>query len=393
MNRHQTQPPLNRTIAGQASRRMSISSVVEPLEPRQFFSATACAVVPAPMDNRVGTDHEPVAFVEAQMMVSPPQAVHAILRAGPGGFVGILNRNSAPPESANDADSEEASAGTNANSTQGTAPSRTPPDDGRVVVVRIGGHDWPVALIGIGRNRGAALAEAPASGRPVVKDRPAAEIVLTRSSEVAAAESEGPLTPLSQNPAPISINLPTAAQGLQGRPSFRLGDISVVPSRIDAPGSLARPGSPQDRLALAAAWSTSQVFYSNGSVGGHAEVGIATAAAHVTSKSIDALATIGSTPILAGEVMYNFVHFNPSALLDDAIAGFVNESAAISVANPFSSAPNPSHRAWTVSAAVVGIDLIIMSCLYQRAKTDRAMKAKLTGSWGVEIDPCQPRLL
>jgi hypothetical protein len=144
---------------------------------------------------------------------------------------------------------------------------------------------------------------------------------------------------------------------------------------------------------LAGAWSRTPIFYSNGSIGEHAEVGIATAAAHVTSESIDALATIGSTPILAGEVMYNFVHFNPSALLDDAIAGFANESAAISVANPFSSAPNSSHRAWTVTAAVIGLDLIIMSCLYQRARTDRAMKAKLTGSWGVEIDPCQPRLL
>lgn len=89
-----------------------------------------------------------------------------------------------------------------------------------------------------------------------------------------------------------------------------------------------------------------------------------------SNKAADALSLIASPEGLADVASYNFVHFNPALLLNDAIAAFSEESAMLSFV------PAPTHstaRAWTITAGVIGFDLMLMGYCYHRSRRQKAM--------------------
>ena len=114
----------------------------------------------------------------------------------------------------------------------------------------------------------------------------------------------------------------------------------------------------------------------------------ATEIAVASNQAKDVLAIVANSQSIGGEVAYNFVHFNPADLLNDAIASFTAESASISPPTAESS----TARAWTVTAAVIGMDVLFMGYWYQKSRRDENSRRR-TQAWALTIDPCQRRLL
>lgn len=115
-----------------------------------------------------------------------------------------------------------------------------------------------------------------------------------------------------------------------------------------------------------------------------AAVGTAGSLMFASNKAADALAFVQSHEAEMGAVAYNFVHFNPAAMLDDAVAAFTAESSAIGAAR----APQPpsSMRAWTITGLVVGVDMILVTYWYQKTRREKAARRKRALAWGLEID-------
>jgi hypothetical protein len=96
--------------------------------------------------------------------------------------------------------------------------------------------------------------------------------------------------------------------------------------------------------------------------------GISQGIAYASNRAADALSLVASAEGVGGTVAYNFVHFNPALLLNDAIAAFTRESASLSaVQTPVQS----SARAWLVTGAVVAADLLLVGYWYQNRRQQK----------------------
>jgi hypothetical protein len=184
------------------------------------------------------------------------------------------------------------------------------------------------------------------------------------------SDDSGPaLTPLAQTP---------PARAASTLISVRREGLPVpAPIIVAAPiGSAASP--------VVAAMSHSGIYLGTVAMAEPAEVvltaspavaGVAVnGLASASNKAADALALIASPEDLAVAATYNFVHFNPSVLLNDAIAAFSQESASLSFV------PLPTHstaRAWSITVAVVGLDLLLLGYCYQKSRRQRLVAATL----------------
>jgi hypothetical protein len=125
---------------------------------------------------------------------------------------------------------------------------------------------------------------------------------------------------------------------------------------------------------------------------GGATAQFAVSVADASNKAADTLALIASADSVRGVVAYNFIHFNPAAMLNDAIASFTNESASLP---PAAVSAVSTGRAWAITAAVVGVDLLFVGYWYQKTKrenTARLKRMRLVG-WMPEMDSCPERLM
>ena len=187
------------------------------------------------------------------------------------------------------------------------------------------------------------------------------------------------LTPLAQTPSHRE-----AANAAHGS-AIPLPVTSVVAPPI-APTTVISANSPSHQPFLTTVISLPIEAFVAISPQTAVETGGAIAAA--SNKAVDVLAMVANPQTLGGEVAYNFVHFNPANLLNDAIASFTADSASISPA----SAPASSARAWTVTAAVIGMDVLFMGYWYQKSRREENSRRR-THAWALTIDPCQRRLL
>jgi hypothetical protein len=195
----------------------------------------------------------------------------------------------------------------------------------------------------------------------------------------------GPLTPLAQTPAAIVF----------ARAAFlSAGDLAVNVLPTSAPGSdpaTAAPSAPAAVLGTAVTVIPQEVASDAGrALAAPVVEGLALA----SGKASDALAFVASGPDAVGAVAFNFVHFNPAVMVNDAISSFANESIALAndVAAP-AVVRAPVSRAWTITAGVIAVDLLLMGYCFQRARRDAAQRRRRMQSWGIEIDPCPERLL
>lgn len=199
------------------------------------------------------------------------------------------------------------------------------------------------------------------------------------SDRVGSTAPSGPsVTPLAQTPTAMP-----ASAFLSGRSSG-----TSVPSPVTVPPPAATSGTslpsalPHAPIYLAplAMIHTSEVVVAAASV---TAVKAVDGLAYASNKAADALSLMASPEGLADVASYNFVHFNPSVLLNDAIAAFSQESASLSFV------PVPTHstaRAWTITAAVVGFDLLLMGYCYHKSRRQKAIAAVALAATGSTSD-------
>ena len=190
------------------------------------------------------------------------------------------------------------------------------------------------------------------------------------SDVVAGSGSSGPgVTPLAQTPA-HSASKPLS--GSVGRFGIPTPPVGVTPA-VSMPPT---PSHPEIHLGAVAVPQSSQVAY----IAMPAAAGkVADGLAYASNKAADALAMLAQSDPLGSATSYNFVHFNPSLLLNDALAAFSQESASLCfVAMPTHS----TARAWSVTAAVIGLDLLLIGYCYQRNRRQKTVVAALQSSAG-----------
>lgn len=184
-----------------------------------------------------------------------------------------------------------------------------------------------------------------------------------------SSDNAGPApTPLAQTP---------AAAGVTGNPMGGARQSIAVPN----PGAVISPAAPGMGAARVSLPSPAPSTYvGTVAMAMPAEVvlaartvtptGISEGLAYATNRAADALALVASPDGVAGTAAYNFVHFNPAVLLNDAIAAFTRESASLSVVQ----LPNHSaSRAWLVTGAVVAADLLLVGYWYQNRRRQKAV--------------------
>lgn len=182
-------------------------------------------------------------------------------------------------------------------------------------------------------------------------------------------DSSGPsLTPLAQTPASVRA---AASPTIAARESVGVPNPGPVIS--PAPTSVAanlHGGTSSPFLSVSGYGGTvAAVMPVEAVLAAHSAVpmpaGISQGIAYASNRAADALSLVASADGMAGTVAYNFVHFNPALLLNDAIATFARESASLSAVQP------PAHsnaRAWLVTGAVVAADLLLVGYWYQNRR-------------------------
>lgn len=182
-----------------------------------------------------------------------------------------------------------------------------------------------------------------------------------------SADAGPALTPLAQTPAgPAPMKTSGNVAGLQVPAVL---PIAAGSAGSQAPGRAATPHKTMYLGPVAMADPAEVVLAANPG----AAVGIADGLAYASNKAADALALIASPDDLAAGVTYNFVHFNPAILLNDAIAAFSRDSATLSLA------PVPVHstaHAWSITAAVIGVDLFLIGYCHQKSRRRKSIAAK-----------------
>ena len=190
---------------------------------------------------------------------------------------------------------------------------------------------------------------------------------------LAGTPDAGPaLTPLAQTPAgPAPIkSMSGGAERLEVPPVLPPPATSVAP---DAPIKIAPPHTAMYLGGVAMADPAEVVL----AAAPTSVVGIADGLSYATNKAADALALVASPDGSSAAATYNFVHFNPANLLNDAIGAFSLDSATLSLV------PAPIHstaHAWSVTIAVIGVDLFLIGYCYQRSRRQKAAAAKFAGN-------------
>lgn len=181
------------------------------------------------------------------------------------------------------------------------------------------------------------------------------------------SQSAPALTPMAQTPAAASAATWLGERAGVSAPSLNVAGSSLTTSNTSFPSAL--PHAPIYLAPLAMINSGQAVAMAVTPVATEKAAG---GLAYASNKAADALSFLASPEGLGDVASYNFVHFNPSVLLSDAIAAFSQESATLSFV------PVPTHstaRAWTITAAVVGFDLMLMGYCYHKSRRQKALTA------------------
>jgi hypothetical protein len=184
--------------------------------------------------------------------------------------------------------------------------------------------------------------------------------------------ASGPaVTPLAQTPVRSNSNTISNSNTM----SSSAGRIAVpTPAPVGvAPAVSISPAPAREPIYLGAVGVEQPVGVAF--VGATAVAGkVADGLAYASNKAGDALSLLSSGDSMDSAATYNFVHFNPSFLLNDAMAAFSQESASLSFV------PMPTHstvRAWSITAAVIGLDLLLIGYCYQRGRRQKTVASAL----------------
>jgi len=189
-------------------------------------------------------------------------------------------------------------------------------------------------------------------------------------------------TPLALTPVALHGGVPSSA-----RPGLAVPSPVVVGPEDASSGTAIRIAVPQSHVTQTVAAISPVAVFANIEI---SPAQMAGGLAYASEKASDALSFVASPAAEVGAVAYNFVHFNPATLLNDTIASFTAESATLSAAQPAQPAP---ARAWTITSAVIGLDLVFVGYWYQKTRRESAALRRRVRAWGLEIDPCQRRVL
>ncbi|HET6251906.1 MAG TPA: S53 family peptidase [Tepidisphaeraceae bacterium] len=205
-------------------------------------------------------------------------------------------------------------------------------------------------------------------------------------SQVAPPPSSQPGT-VAQAPAPAPAALPTVFND-----TLIHHDVAAVAVRA-GPVRLDDLSAPQPVAALASATAAVWLGQVDGALvswlSGHGDAKAAGPASALAAKagsmaaisnpapaslahSAAALASqiVAPTMALPANIIYRFANFDPVATFSDAMADFARESASLSPIATVSD--HPSHRAWWITGAVLGVDAMLAGRWY----LDRAARRK-----------------
>lgn len=345
-------------LPARSGRKVIAPTSLEVLEPRRLMSghtltATSCA-------------HQPPAGVVAPLEV----VVQRRLQRVPG--AATREDHGDAPVALSPADQDTATA----------AASGLPPVERLGAGSHFSGYDYippdgsapPPVVVLVDDNGVAVLSQVAPSAPPVVlshrKIKPA-------DRGLPPGPAEGPLvTPLAQTPS------------RQAPPTMPQPDVSVRPAHLQVTVAPQTTEAGSVRVL-----SSHAIVYLGGVamappadvtvVGATVAAVDAEGLAYASNKATDALALMASADGLVGTPAYNFVHFNPTALLNDAMAAFSRESASLSFI------PLPVHsptRAWSITAAVIGLDLLLLGYCHRK---NQRQKAVIAG--GLRQAPRPPR--
>lgn len=185
------------------------------------------------------------------------------------------------------------------------------------------------------------------------------------------SDASGPsVTPLAQTPGHST----SAASENVGRIAIPTPSVGVTPA-VPIPQ---KPSHSETYLGTSVIPQPARVANIAMPVGGsQGPVQVSEGLAYASEKAVDALAFLGKSDPAGTSTSYNFVHFNPSMLLNDAMAAFSQESATLSFV------PMPTRstaRAWSITAAVIGLDALLIGYCYHRNRRQKGVVAALQAS-------------
>lgn len=202
-------------------------------------------------------------------------------------------------------------------------------------------------------------APAPSQADPASGGKALAAAEATRAAAAIFRAVEPP-TPLALTPS-----------GISKTPAGPIGAGQATPSSSNAAsvnGALSASSSPLSAARRPAGLAA--VFFGTAPLtrqaalvadGVYAATGLLPAAA---SQVPEALSAISAPPSLAVHVAYNFLRLDPAAVFPDTIAAFVNEWASI----PSAVSQPSAAGAWAVTAAVLGLDAVLLGAWYRRSR-------------------------
>jgi len=237
------------------------------------------------------------------------------------------------------------------------AMGRRLPDSDTVVVV-VGGESGAPAQPPVGS------AQSPTSP---ITDPPAGVKAAAATEALRAAASS--VFRAVEPPTPLALT-PSSAQRFAEGPAGALQTAPVAVASAHANALAASSGA----LAAARRPATlAAVFFGTAPItrdaalvadGVYAATGLLPAAA---AQAPDVLSAISAPQALAAHVAYNFLRLDPGTIFPDTIAAFVNEWASMP-----SVVTQPSVAgAWAVTAAVLGIDAVLVGVWYRRSRRAR----------------------
>ena len=95
---------------------------------------------------------------------------------------------------------------------------------------------------------------------------------------------------------------------------------------------------------------------------------------------------VSASEFSSSNTVYNFVTFNPAALLNDTIAAISNELSTLpATESPLAEAS--ARRAWTVTAAVIGFDIVFLGYWRQKVRRERADRRHRAEEWARILNP------
>lgn len=203
---------------------------------------------------------------------------------------------------------------------------------------------------------GAAPVADPASGSKAIA---AAEATRAAAAIFRAVE---PPTPLALTPAGVSKSAAGSVGAVQTTPSSNAASVNAAVSVSSGALSAARRPAGLAAVFFGTAPLTRQAALVADGV--YAATGLLPAAdSHVP----EALSAMSAPPSLAAQVAYNFLRLDPAAVFPDTIAAFVNEWASI----PSAVSQPSAAGAWAVTAAVLGLDAVLLGAWYRRTRRNK----------------------